>query len=101
MDGERQRIDRWLWHARVVKTRALAKDLVEAGRVRVDRRRETKAGAAVKIGETLTIVLPGRVRVLRILGFAERRGSADDAARLFEDLSPVRPPADHGDDDAD
>ncbi len=77
----------------------MAKDLVEAGKVRIDRRRETKAGAAVKIGETLTIVLPDRVRVLRILGFADRRGSADAAAHLFEDLSPTRHrDADRGDD---
>lgn len=92
MDGDRQRIDRWLWHARVVKTRELAKALVEGGHVRVDRERETKAGAAVKAGQTLTITLPSRVRVLRIVGFVERRGSAEVAARLYEDLSPPAPP---------
>ena len=92
MDGDRQRLDRWLWHARVVKTRDLAKALIEGGHVRVDRERETKAGHAVKRGETLTITLPGRVRVLKILGFVERRGSAEVAARLYEDLSPPPPP---------
>jgi ribosome-associated heat shock protein Hsp15 len=46
----------------------------------------------VKRGETLTITLPGRVRVLKILGFVERRGSAEVAARLYEDLSPPPPP---------
>ena len=92
MEAGRQRIDRWLWHARVVKTRELAKALVEGGHVRVDRERETKAGAAVKVGQVLTVTLPARVRVLRILGFAERRGSAEVAAGLFEDLSPPPPP---------
>ena len=92
MDGDRQRLDRWLWHARVVKTRDLAKALIEGGHVRVDRERETKAGHAVKRGETLTITLPGRVRVLKILGFVERRGSAEVAASLYEDLSPPPPP---------
>lgn len=92
MDGDRQRIDRWLWHARVVKTRELAKALVEAGHVRVDRERETKAGAAVKRGQTLTITLPSRVLVLKIAGFVERRGSAEVAATLYEDLSPPPPP---------
>lgn len=91
MDGDRQRIDRWLWHARVVKTRELAKALVEGGHVRVDRERETKAGAAVKRGQTLTVTLPSRVLVLRILGFVERRGSAEVAATTYEDLSPPRP----------
>ena len=92
MDGDRQRLDRWLWHARVVKTRDLAKALIEGGHVRVDRERETKAGHAVKRGETLTVTLPGRIRVLKILGFVERRGSAEVAARLYEDLSPPPPP---------
>ena len=92
MEDGRQRIDRWLWHARVVKTRETAKALVEGGHVRVDRERETKAGAAVKIGQVLTITLPERVRVLRIVGFVERRGSAEVAATTFEDLTPPRPP---------
>jgi ribosome-associated heat shock protein Hsp15 len=92
MDGDRQRIDRWLWHARVVKTRELAKALVEGGHVRVDRERETKAGAAVKRGQTLTITLPSRVLVLKVVGFVERRGSAEVAATTYEDLSPPPPP---------
>ena len=92
MDGDRQRLDRWLWHARVVKTRELAKALVEGGHVRVDRQRETKAGSAVKRGQTLTVTLPSRVLVLKIVDFVERRGSAEVAARTYEDLSPPRPP---------
>jgi ribosome-associated heat shock protein Hsp15 len=94
MDADRQRLDRWLWHARVVKTRELAKSLIEGGHVRVDRERETKAGAAVKRGQTLTVTLPSRVLVLKIVDFVERRGSAEVAARLYEDLSPPRPPRD-------
>ena len=92
MDADRQRLDRWLWHARVVKTRELAKTLIEGGHVRVDRQRETKAGSAVKRGQTLTVTLPSRVLVLRVVDFVERRGSAEVAARLYEDLSPPRPP---------
>ncbi len=92
MDDDRQRIDRWLWHARVVKTRELAKALVEGGHVRVDRERQTKAGAALKPGQTLTITLPSRVLVLKVVGFVDRRGSAEVAATTYEDLSPPRPP---------
>lgn len=92
MDGDRQRIDRWLWHARVVKTRELAKALVEGGHVRVDRERETKAGAAVRRGQVLTVTLPSRVVVLEIAGFVERRGSAEVAATTYRDLSLPRPP---------
>lgn len=92
MSGDRQRIDRWIWHARVVKTRESAKALVEGGHVRIDGTKETRAGAPVTAGRTLTITLPARVRVLRVLGFAERRGSPTLAATLFEDLSPPPPP---------
>lgn len=92
MSGDRQRIDRWIWHARVVKTREFAKALVEGGHVRVDGAKETRPGAPVTAGRTLTITLPGGVRILRVLGFAERRGSATLAATLFEDLTPPRPP---------
>ncbi len=91
MDADRQRIDRWLWHARVVKTRDLAKALVEGGHVRVDRERETKAGSPVKRGQTLTITLPSRILVLKITGFVERRGSAEVARTTYEDLSPPPP----------
>lgn len=95
MDADRQRLDRWLWHARVVKTRDLAKALIEGGHVRVDRERVTKAGAAVKRGQTLTVTLPSRVLVLRVVDFVERRGSATVASGLYEDLSPPPPPREH------
>ncbi|MBV5266179.1 RNA-binding S4 domain-containing protein [Pinisolibacter aquiterrae] len=91
MSGDRQRIDRWLWHARVVKTREAAKALVEAGKVRIDRVRETKAGAPVRAGQVLTVTLPSVVRVLKVVGFVEHRGSAEVAKELFEDLTPPPP----------
>lgn len=96
MSGDRQRIDRWLWHARVVKTREQAKALVESGHVRVDRARETKAGAPIRAGQVLTVTLPSRVRVLRVVDFVEQRGTAEAASRLYEDLSPPPPAAEQG-----
>lgn len=90
----RQRIDKWLWHARVVKTRSLAQKLAEAGAVRKNRERVEQSSEAVRLGDVLTITLPHRVLVLRVTGFSERRGSATDAQALFEDLSPPPPPRD-------
>lgn len=90
----RQRIDKWLWHARVVKTRSLAQKLAEAGAVRKNRERVGQSSEAVRVGDVLTVTLPHRVLVLRITGFAERRGSATDAKALYEDLSPPPPPRD-------
>lgn len=87
---DRQRIDKWLWHARVVRTRSDAAKLVEKGRVRINGARETSPGHAVKAGDILTIALDSRVRVLKIVGFAEKRGGAVVAAGLYADLQ-VRP----------
>ena len=83
---ERQRLDKWLWHARVVKARTSAAALIEAGQVRINGVREKAPGHAVKAGDVVTIGLDRSVRVLRVLGFAERRGDASAARILYEDL---------------
>ena len=83
---ERQRLDKWLWHARVVKARTSAVALVEAGHVRINGMREKSPGHAVKAGDVLTIALDRSVRVLKVLGFAERRGDASAARVLYDDL---------------
>jgi ribosome-associated heat shock protein Hsp15 len=92
--AERQRIDKWLWHARVVRTRAAAAELAACGHVRVNGDRIKTASSPVKPGDVLTIALDRAVRVMKVTGFAERRGSSDVARALFEDLgapsSPVR-----------
>ena len=83
---DRQRLDKWLWHARVVKARSSAAALIEAGHVRLNGTRETAPGHAVKAGDVLTIALDRGVRVLKVLGFSERRGDAAAARVLYEDL---------------
>ncbi|RWR09397.1 RNA-binding S4 domain-containing protein [Paenirhodobacter populi] len=82
----RIRIDKWLWHARLVKTRGLAADLVSGGKVRVNGARIEKPGRAVGPGDVLTVSVAGRVRLLRILDCGLRRGPAGEAAELFLDL---------------
>ncbi|MCW5713233.1 MAG: RNA-binding S4 domain-containing protein [Bauldia sp.] len=88
---DRQRIDRWLWHARLARTRSAAQALATSGQVRVNRERSESASRAVKLGDVLTVAFPTFVRVLRVTGFSERRGSATDAGRLYEDLAPRAP----------
>ena len=83
---ERQRLDKWLWHARVVKARTSAAELVEGGHVRINGAREKAPGHAVKLGDVLTIALDNSVRVLKVTGFSERRGDASAAREIFEDL---------------
>lgn len=83
---ERQRLDKWLWHARVVKARTSAAALVEAGHVRINGIRERAPGHGVKLGDVLTIGLDRSVRVLKVIGFAERRGDAAAARVLYDEL---------------
>ena len=83
-----QRLDKWLWFARVAKTRTLASSFVTAGKVRVNRIKVEKPSASVKVGDVITIAAHSRVRVLRVLAAGERRGPAPEAALLFEDLTP-------------
>jgi ribosome-associated heat shock protein Hsp15 len=83
---DRQRLDKFLWHARVVKARTSAAQLVEKGHVRVNGVRETSPGHAVKLGDVLTVGLDRSVRVLKVIGFSERRGDAAAARVLYEDL---------------
>jgi ribosome-associated heat shock protein Hsp15 len=89
---DRQRIDKWLWHARVVRTRSAATALVTAGHVRLNGQRIDAASRAVRVGDVVTVALDRTVRVLKVAAFAERRGSADDARGLCEDLTPAPPP---------
>lgn len=84
----RQRLDKWLWHARVTRTRTLAQKLIGSGAVRVNGQRVTAADHRVRAGDGLTIQMDPRLRVLRIVSIAERRGSATIASALYEDISP-------------
>jgi ribosome-associated heat shock protein Hsp15 len=80
------RLDKWLWFARVVKTRTIAQDLAGSGNVRINGQRAESASKAVRVGDVLTIALPSRVRVLKVQDVAERRNPANDAVRLYEEL---------------
>jgi ribosome-associated heat shock protein Hsp15 len=84
---DRQRIDKWLWHARVVRTRSAAAALADGGKVRVNGARIDASSKTVRLGDVLTIALD-RVRVLKVQGFCERRGPAEAGRALYEDLAP-------------
>ena len=83
---ERQRIDKWLFFARVVKSRSLAAKLVQAGRVRINREKAEQAAHPVKAGDVLTITLDRRVLVYRVAAAGTRRGPAEEARLLYEDI---------------
>lgn len=88
----RQRIDKWLFFARVTKSRSLGAKLVQSGRVRVNRDKTDNAAHAVKPGDVLTITLERRVLVYRIVDCGTHRGPAVEARGLYEDMTPKAPP---------
>lgn len=90
----RQRIDKWLFFSRAVKSRSLAAKLVVAGRVRINRDKAAQASDLVRAGDVLTITLERRIFVWKVLGTGSRRGPAEEARLLYEDISP--PPAPKG-----
>jgi ribosome-associated heat shock protein Hsp15 len=90
--AEALRLDRWLVHARFVKTRALAARLAGAGRVRVNSVVTKKAHAAIRPGDVLTFPLGKVVRVVRVLALGDRRGPAREAQTLYEDLASAPAP---------
>lgn len=83
----RQRIDKWLWHARFFKTRSLAARICRDGRVRRNGDVIPKPSALVEPQDVLTFIQGEQVRVVRILALAERRGPAAEARTLYEDLT--------------
>ena len=83
---DRQWIDKWLWHARIVKTRTSAAGLVAKGHVRVNSARVVAPSHPVKVGDVLTIALDRRIRIWKVIDFSERRGDANAARALYMEL---------------
>ena len=90
----RQRIDKWLFFSRAVKSRSLAAKLAQMGRVRINGEKTNQAADSVKPGDVLTITLDRRILVYKVLLPGSRRGPADEARLLYEDLSPAPAPKD-------
>jgi ribosome-associated heat shock protein Hsp15 len=84
--GEKQRIDKWLWHARMVRTRSDAACLVDAGHARVNGRRVTAPAHLLRPGDVVTLALDRSVRVIEVVGFRERRGTPRDASATYRTL---------------
>ena len=86
---ETQRLDKWLWFARVTKSRTLAAQLVQDGKVRVNRAKAAKPSQTVRSGDVLTIAVRGSVEVLKVLAPGVRRGPPPEARLLYEVVSSV------------
>jgi len=80
------RLDKFLWFARIVKTRASAQLFAEEGRLRIDGRIIERAHAPVRVGDVLSFALYGKVRILRVAALPSRRGPPAEARLCYEEL---------------
>ncbi len=83
-----QRIDKWLWSARFIKSRSRAAALVSKGKIRRNGERISKPGQKIKPDDILTFALNKQIRVIRVLSLATRRGPYSEAILLYDDLAP-------------
>jgi ribosome-associated heat shock protein Hsp15 len=84
--AESLRLDKFLWFARIVKTRALAQALAEGGHLRIGGRAVDRAHAPVRVGDTLAFAVHGKVRVLHVQALPTRRGPPAEARALYEEV---------------
>ncbi len=88
-DTTRVRLDKWLWAARFFKTRALATEAINGGKVHADGQR-VKPGRGVKPGDVLTITQGRFEKTVTVLGLSARRGPASQAQQLYEEAAESR-----------
>ena len=83
------RVDKWLWYARILKTRTLAASCVKTGKVRVNQEKITSPSRNLVPGDVLTVTLPRQIKILKVVELGTRRGPATEAQLLYEDMSPA------------
>jgi ribosome-associated heat shock protein Hsp15 len=81
---DKLRIDKWLWAARFYKTRSLATDEINKGRIEVNEQ-VAKPAREVKLGDTVAMRREGQVRIVKVLGLSDVRGPAPKAQLLYEE----------------
>ena len=86
MHHDRQRLDKWLWFARFVKSRTLAARLVSDGFVRVNGQRADTPAKAIGVGDVLTVAAARTTAVVRVEALGSQRGPAPEARRLYSEL---------------
>ncbi len=84
MSEGRVRLDKWLWAARFYKTRALAAEAIDGGKVSVNGERAKRA-KQIQAGDRVDIRLPPYEHLVLVRGVAERRGPASEAVKLYEE----------------
>jgi ribosome-associated heat shock protein Hsp15 len=86
-DRDWQRLDKWLWCARFMKSRSDCAGLIEAGAVRINRMATDKSHARLRPGDVVTLASRGRVIVFEVVALAARRGPAPEARALYREIA--------------
>jgi len=86
-EQQNTRLDLWIWAVRLVRTRALANSFCKGKKVKVNDQ-VAKPSRKLQIDDLVTLSINNRIRVLKVVGFSNKRLSAKEAAKLIEDLSP-------------
>jgi ribosome-associated heat shock protein Hsp15 len=89
--GDSLRVDKWLWQARFFKTRSQAARLCNSGQLRIGGGLISKAHHKLRPGDVLTFPQGRHIRVVKVLALGTRRGPAEEARTLYEDLKPPQP----------
>ena len=89
-EGSRQRLDKWLFFARMLKSRSIAQSYIQSGNVRVNDVPVRQPSHMVKTGDRLTISLERVDRILVVKAAGDRRGPYEEARFLYDDLTPPR-----------
>ncbi|KXG85726.1 RNA-binding S4 domain-containing protein [Agrobacterium bohemicum] len=94
-DAGRQRLDKWLFFARMVKSRSLAQSYIQSGNVRINGNAVRQSSHLVKLGDKLELSFERSSRILVVLASGERRGPYEEAKLLYDDQTPPPAPSDH------
>ncbi|KMT64608.1 ribosome-associated heat shock protein Hsp15 [Catenovulum maritimum] len=78
------RLDKWLWAARFYKTRAIAKSMVETGKVKYNQQK-SKPSRSVEIGAFITVQQGVEIKQIEVLALSETRRSATEAQQLYQE----------------
>jgi ribosome-associated heat shock protein Hsp15 len=86
--AHKERLDKFLFFSRAIKSRTLAQKIIESGVIRVNSEQTIDSDHKVGAGDVLTMAIHNRIVVWKILDAGTRRGPASEAQGLYEDLSP-------------
>ena len=85
------RLDKYLWFARLARTRTIAQEMIDRGDVRLDGQRIFNRHADVRIGQVITLTSNARFWVVQVEDLPSRRGSPTDALSTYTEILPAQP----------